>query len=404
MARSNGKVPTLVFDQTDYYAATMGGDLRKQFFAFHDLITPVRLADVKRHTNALERELRQSGSYPESRPVNIDPGYLTLGKFLLATTKDQAHRVYLRDGIFAEVTLHYQAGAFEPWPWTYADYRQPAVLAFLQEARTYYHDRLRGAARRRGVGPGEWRMKIDHRFSHSTPLSAAPTERGPEIMHRVLLGATTALLAARMLVPGEDPGLLHDSSGAINLILVLLWLLAAVGLAAWRVWSRRGDWRGGLVETALLVAVVLAFVSAETAGYRRPARLIAWDWVALFAAVCLIRQLAVSAADQQAMFGVFLAGAAALSFQAVYQITVLGAPASATFTRPDTFAAWLGLFLPGLIAAVIVCRPGRAPAGRPSSRQSSPCWGRRRSRRRSTPPSVRPTRPTRRSWKPGDRR
>ena len=77
-------------------------------------------------------------------------------------------------------------------------------------------------------------MKIDHRPSHSTPLSAAPTERGPELMRRVLLGATTALLAARMLAPGEDPGLLHDSSGAVNLILVLLWLLAAVGLAAWR--------------------------------------------------------------------------------------------------------------------------------------------------------------------------
>ena len=171
-----------------------------------------------------------------------------------------------------------------------------------------------------------------------------------------------------MLAPGEDPGLLHDSTGAVNLILVLLWLLTAVALAAWRVWSRRGDWRGGLVETALLVAVVLAFVSAETAGYRRPARLIAWDWVALFAAVCLIRQLAVSVADQQAMFGVFLAGAAALSFQAIYQTTqaiyrrtALAVPASATFTRPDTFAAWLALFLPGLVAAVIVCRPGRSP-------------------------------------------
>ncbi len=204
-------------------------------------------------------------------------------------------------------------------------------------------------------------MKIDHRPSYSTPLSAAPTERAPEIMRRVLLGATTALLAARMLAPGEDPGLLHDSTGAVNLILVLLWLLTAVGLAAWRVWSRRGDWRGGLVETALLVAVVLAFVSAETAGYRRPARLIAWDWLALFIAVCLIRQLAVSVADQRALFGVFLAGAAALSFQAVYQTTALAAPASATFMRPDAFAAWLALFLPGLIAAVIVCRPGRAP-------------------------------------------
>ncbi len=124
-----------VFDQTDYYAEAMGTDLRKQFLAFRDLVAPDRLADVKRRANALERELAESGRYPEARPVNIDPGYLNLGKFLLATTKDQAHRVYLGQGIYAEVTLRFQAGAFTPWPWTYADYRQPAVLDFLRDAR-----------------------------------------------------------------------------------------------------------------------------------------------------------------------------------------------------------------------------------------------------------------------------
>ena len=207
-----------------------------------------------------------------------------------------------------------------------------------------------------------------------------------------------------MIAPGEDPGLLQNSSAAINLLLVLLWLLAAVALAFWRLWSRRGDWRGGLVETVLLVAVVLAFVAAETAFYKHPARLIAWDWLVLFVAVCLIRQLAVSAADQKALFGVFLAGAAALSFQAVYQAVVLGAPASVTFARPDAFAAWLALFLPGLIAAVVVCRPGRARAGKRSSRRFSPCLVQRRSARPCTPPSTIRIRPIRPCWKPGGRR
>jgi Domain of unknown function (DUF4416) len=132
------------FHQTDYYSVLMGSDLRKQFFVFRNLIDPGRLAEIKLHTNALERELAD-GRYSEARPINIDPGYLTLGKFLLATTKDQGHRIYLRDGIFAEVTLRFQAGAYEPWPWTYADYREPAVLAFLRDARTVYHDRLRAA-------------------------------------------------------------------------------------------------------------------------------------------------------------------------------------------------------------------------------------------------------------------
>jgi hypothetical protein len=74
--------------------------------------------------------------------LNLDPGLLGLGKFLLATTKDQAHRIYLGQGIFAEVTLRFQDGAFEPWPWTYADYREPAVRAFLKQAREYYQRQL----------------------------------------------------------------------------------------------------------------------------------------------------------------------------------------------------------------------------------------------------------------------
>ena len=137
-----------LFNQTDYYAEAMGTDLRKHFLAFRDLIAPDRLAEIKLHTNALERELAASGRFAERRPINIDPGYLNLGKFLLATTKDQAHRVYLRDGVYAESTLRYQAGAFVPWPWTYADYREPAVLEFLGDARAYYRERLRAAGSR----------------------------------------------------------------------------------------------------------------------------------------------------------------------------------------------------------------------------------------------------------------
>lgn len=130
------------FDQTAYYEASMGPGLRKEFLVFRDLLSADRLADVKRRTNAFEAELAQTNRYPEVRPLNLDPGLLTLGKFLLATTKDQAHRIYLRDGIYAEVTLRFQAGAFEPWPWTYADYRLPLVRAFLKEARAFYRRQL----------------------------------------------------------------------------------------------------------------------------------------------------------------------------------------------------------------------------------------------------------------------
>jgi hypothetical protein len=134
--------PPFEFHQTRYYEPEMGPGLRKQFLVFADLVPPDCLPRVKNCTNALEEELARAGLFPEVRPVNLDPGLLCLGKFLLATTKDQAHRIYLADGIYGEVTLRFHRGAFEPWPWTYADYREPAVRAFLKEARDLYR-RLR---------------------------------------------------------------------------------------------------------------------------------------------------------------------------------------------------------------------------------------------------------------------
>jgi hypothetical protein len=145
--------PAFAFTQTDYYAATMGPGLRKQFLAFRELVPADALADLKLRTNTLEEELASAGTYPKPRPLNLDPGLLALDKLVLASAKDGAQRVYLRDGIFAEPTLRFHAGAFEPWPWTYADYREPAVRAFLAEARRFYRGRLRTAVPAEGPPP-----------------------------------------------------------------------------------------------------------------------------------------------------------------------------------------------------------------------------------------------------------
>jgi len=134
--------PSFAFHHTKYYETTMGPDLRKQLFAFRQLLPQDQLAAVKLRTNQLEKKLTDAGNYPEPRPLNLDPGILTLGKFMLVTTKDQAQRIYLRDGIFAEVTLRFEAGEFVPWPWTYADYREPVVRQTLKEFRDYYRQRL----------------------------------------------------------------------------------------------------------------------------------------------------------------------------------------------------------------------------------------------------------------------
>jgi hypothetical protein len=134
--------PAYDFVQTAYYEPSMGTGLRKEFLVFQDLAAADRLPEIKLQTNQLENELAESGRFLETRPLNLDPGFLTLGKFSLATTKDQAHRVYLQGGIFAENTLRFHDGAYEPWPWTYADYRLTTVLSFLRDARDFYRLRL----------------------------------------------------------------------------------------------------------------------------------------------------------------------------------------------------------------------------------------------------------------------
>src|SRR5437867_8854406 len=116
--------PDFAFHHTKYYDATMGTGLIKRFLVFDPIVPADCLPEVKRFTIGLEGELAARGRFPEERPINLDPGLIQLGKFLLASTKDQAHRVCLQDEIFAEVTLRFQAGAFEVWPWTYADYRE----------------------------------------------------------------------------------------------------------------------------------------------------------------------------------------------------------------------------------------------------------------------------------------
>src|SRR4051812_4090058 len=125
------------FTETEYYAATMGIGLKKQFFAFKRLIDSAQLAGIKRHTNDWETEYAALGRHPEPRPLNLDPGYITPAKLVLASTKDHAHRIYLGDGIFAEVTLVYRQRKWQPLEWTYPDYRRDDYQRFFVECREW---------------------------------------------------------------------------------------------------------------------------------------------------------------------------------------------------------------------------------------------------------------------------
>ncbi len=134
--------PLLDFNETSFYSATMGGDLRKQMFIFDAAYDPATLPDWKNRTNRLEEDYRQAFPSSVERPINVDPGYLSEAKLVLATTKDRDHRVYLRDGIYGEVTLYYLRTGWQFSRWTYPDYRRADVFAFLTKGRELLRKRI----------------------------------------------------------------------------------------------------------------------------------------------------------------------------------------------------------------------------------------------------------------------
>jgi hypothetical protein len=121
----------IAFSWTEYYQKEMGSDLKKLYFTCTNLIDRDNLAEIKNYTNQLESSYAREGN----RRVNIDPGYVARDKFVLASTKDFFHRIYIGDGIFAEVTLHYRKGRYRFFSWTYPDFRDPAFQKFLEGVR-----------------------------------------------------------------------------------------------------------------------------------------------------------------------------------------------------------------------------------------------------------------------------
>jgi hypothetical protein len=133
------------FDSTHYYDDEMGARISRAFYGLERLISAEELAEIKLLTNRIEAEIAARHT-AVPRPANLDPGYLELSKIVLASTKNFYHRILLKQGIYAEVTLHYQSGAWHPFPWTFPDFRTPRYHDFFTELRSEYRRQLRAGS------------------------------------------------------------------------------------------------------------------------------------------------------------------------------------------------------------------------------------------------------------------
>lgn len=124
------------FGHTNYYREEMGGDLKRIFYSFKRTVDLNNVYKVKLRTGLVEKLFLNNGK----RAVNIDPGYLNLSRLVLLSTKDYIHRIHLSEAIYAETTLFYKDNTFNPWPWTYPDYKTDVYIKFFNSIRSIYKE------------------------------------------------------------------------------------------------------------------------------------------------------------------------------------------------------------------------------------------------------------------------
>jgi hypothetical protein len=125
------------WSDSDFYQEEMGAGILRKFIFFERLMDPDDLASIKVNTINIERSLAVQTENRARRRINLDPGYVTEAKVVLATTKDYSHRLYIGEGIYAEVTLRYgnKDRSFVPFPYTYPDYSSETNIHLFNKIR-----------------------------------------------------------------------------------------------------------------------------------------------------------------------------------------------------------------------------------------------------------------------------
>ena len=134
------ETPVLDFSHTSYYEEEFGKGLGRKFLSFKNLIPLKRNYAIKLYTNKIERKLSKNNA---NRTINIDPGYISLAKLVLFTTKNRSHRIYVDKGIYGDLELLFIKKSFQPLEWTYPDYRTGEYIDFFNSVRATYLNQIK---------------------------------------------------------------------------------------------------------------------------------------------------------------------------------------------------------------------------------------------------------------------
>jgi len=120
------------FEVTDYYNDEMGTDLKRCIWSFEQQMNASNLVRRKKEAGDIESVFSTGGN----RSVNLDPGYIDPAKLVLASRKENGQKIYLRDGVFADIILFYEKGEWTSLPWTFPDFRDGRYDDALTRIRT----------------------------------------------------------------------------------------------------------------------------------------------------------------------------------------------------------------------------------------------------------------------------
>jgi hypothetical protein len=133
-----------LFDVSDYYEPEMGASLQRRFIAFERLVGPEILIEAKLTCNQIEEALAEA----QGRRVNLDVGYLDHNKIVLASAKGAGQKIYLGQGIYADLVARYARGRYQPFEWSFLDFKSGRYDAEFAALRGRYLQQLREARKR----------------------------------------------------------------------------------------------------------------------------------------------------------------------------------------------------------------------------------------------------------------
>ena len=127
------------FDITNYYEPEMGAPLFRRLVSFELLRPPPELVGIKLGCNEIEDALDIAGK----RRVNLDAGYLDHNKVVLASAKGRGQKIYLNNGIYADPVRFYKDGRYQPFHWTFPDFKDDRYDQELLAIRRIYLQQMR---------------------------------------------------------------------------------------------------------------------------------------------------------------------------------------------------------------------------------------------------------------------